>query len=125
MCRPNVLGALAAKAACLYVWPVLRGGARTVSRQRKKGRSIVSDIEKPSAHSEERKAASPAPQSGPQRTVAIGRTPAQRRWRAVGITFGTLVCLLSLAVGTVFGHFYWGMGKPLQDVIKQHGLEMS
>lgn len=43
----------------------------------------------------------------------------KRRWRKAGYTTGAVACFFSLAVGTVFGHFYWG-SKFIQD----HGLQM-
>jgi LCP family protein required for cell wall assembly len=51
------------------------------------------------------------------------RTPMQRRWRQAGIAFGTATCLMSMAAGTVFGHFYWNVDVFRQSVNK-HGLQM-
>lgn len=47
----------------------------------------------------------------------------QRRWRQAGLAFGTAVCLLSMAAGTVFGHFYWN-GEFFGEAIRGHGVQI-
>lgn len=48
---------------------------------------------------------------------------AQRRWRFAGYVFGTLACLVFMAAGTVFGHFYWG-SHTLGNAFRTHGLQI-
>lgn len=65
------------------------------------------------SESEKPKSNQPGPsvsQGGPSGAskVIMTRTPAQRRWRKAGIALGSVACLLAMAAGTVFGHFYWG-----------------
>jgi LCP family protein required for cell wall assembly len=47
-------------------------------------------------------------------TMARSLSVARRRWRTVGYIFGVTCCLLLMALGTVFGHFYWG-SKAFRD----------
>jgi len=63
--------------------------------------------------------------AGSKQTVAPSaaqRLPAsRRRWRIAGYTAGVIVCLLFMALGTVFGHFYWN--SPLfREMWHQHGI---
>jgi polyisoprenyl-teichoic acid--peptidoglycan teichoic acid transferase len=48
----------------------------------------------------------------------------RRRWRKAGYTVGAIACFFALAIGGVFGHFYWG-SSAFRDLFNNHGREMA